>query len=126
MNRMKKNWLQHLPTKAIPATSIRIHLSLLFLPIRSLFYIGGYTEGWGLYSELYAYDFLGYSTETASALRALSSLNYAICSVLDLEVHTSGWTEEDCSNYLQNFGITDAEPGSFSLPYHPRRTCQLS
>ncbi len=78
-------------------------------PIRSLFYIGGYTEGWGLYSELYAYDFLGYSTETASALRALSSLNYAICSVLDLEVHTSGWTEEDCSNYLQNFGITDAE-----------------
>ena len=78
-------------------------------PIRSLFYIGGYTEGWGLYSELYAYDFLGYSTETASALRALSSLNYAICSVLDLEVHTSGWTEEDCSNYLQSFGITDAE-----------------
>ena len=78
-------------------------------PIRSLFYIGGYTEGWGLYSELYVYDFLGYSTETASALRALSSLNYAICSVLDLEVHTSGWTEEDCSNYLQSFGITDAE-----------------
>lgn len=78
-------------------------------PIRSLFYIGGYTEGWGLYSELYAYDFLDYSTETASALRALSSLNYAICSVLDLEVHTSGWTEEDCSNYLQSFGITDAE-----------------
>ena len=78
-------------------------------PIRSLFYIGGYTEGWGLYSELYAYDFLGYSTETASALRALSSLNYAICSVLDLEVHTSGWTEEDCYNYLQSFGITDAE-----------------
>ena len=78
-------------------------------PIRSLFYIGGYTEGWGLYSELYAYDFLGYSTETASALRALSSLNYAICSVLDLEVHTSGWAEEDCSEYLQSFGITDAE-----------------
>lgn len=78
-------------------------------PIRSLFYIGGYTEGWGLYSEFYGYDFLGYSAETASALRALSSLNYAICSVLDLEVHISGWTEEDCSEYLQSFGITDAE-----------------
>ena len=26
-------------------------------PIRSLIYVGGYTEGWGLYSELYAYDF---------------------------------------------------------------------
>ena len=67
-----------------------------FLPIRSLFYIGGYTEGWGLYSELYAYDFLGYEAETASALRALSSLNYAICSVLDLKVHMDGWKEEDC------------------------------
>ena len=78
-------------------------------PIRSLLYIGGYTEGWGLYSELYAYDFLGYSTETASALRALSSLNYAICSVLDLEVHTAGWKEEDCADYLNTFGISDED-----------------
>ena len=78
-------------------------------PIRSLFYIGGYTEGWGLYSELYAYDFLGYSEETAAALKALSSLNYAICSVLDLEVHTSGWAEENCQSYLASFGISSPE-----------------
>lgn len=78
-------------------------------PIRSLFYIGGYTEGWGLYSELYAYDFLGYSEETAAALKALSSLNYAICSVLDLEVHASGWTEEDCRSYLASFGVSNPE-----------------
>ena len=78
-------------------------------PIRSLIYVGGYTEGWGLYSELYAYDFLGYETETASALRALSSLNYAICSVLDLKVHMDGWKEEDCAEYLKAFGISKAE-----------------
>ncbi len=78
-------------------------------PVRSLLYIGGYTEGWGLYSELYAYDFLGYAEETASALRALSSLNYAICSVLDLEIHTEGWNEADCAEYLNAFGISRAE-----------------
>ena len=77
-------------------------------PVRSLIYVGGYTEGWGLYSELFAYDFLGYSEETASALRALTSLNYAICSVLDLEIHTSGWNESACTEYLHSYGITDS------------------
>lgn len=78
-------------------------------PVRSLLYIGGYTEGWGLYSELYAYDYLGYEDETTSALRALTSLNYAICSVLDLEIHMEGWSEADCAEYLNAFGISNAE-----------------
>lgn len=39
----------------------------------------------------------------------MSSLNYAICSVLDLEVHTSGWTEADCRSYLASFGISNPE-----------------
>lgn len=76
-------------------------------PVRNLIYIGGYTEGWGLYSELYAYDFLGLSTEEATVLRSFSSLNYAICAILDLAIHTEGWTEEDCIEYLSSFGITD-------------------
>ena len=42
-------------------------------------------------------------------LRALSSLNYAICSVLDLKVHMDGWKEEDCAEYLKAFGISKAE-----------------
>lgn len=78
-------------------------------PVRNLIYIGGYTEGWGLYSEFYAYDFLGLSDTEADFLRALSSLNYAICASLDLSIHGQGWTEEDCINYLSSFGITDKE-----------------
>lgn len=77
-------------------------------PVRNLFYIGGYTEGWGLYSEFYAYDFLGLSTLEAETLRALSSLNYALCASLDLSIHGDGWTEEQCTTYLNSFGITDA------------------
>ncbi len=78
-------------------------------PVRNLIYIGGYTEGWGLYSEFYAYDFLGLSDLEADALRSLSSLNYAICASLDLSIHADGWTENECVQYLKAFGITDTE-----------------
>ena len=80
-----------------------------YAPIRSMVYVGGYTEGWGLYSEFYAYDFLGLTETEAGFLRALSSLNYAICATLDLAVHTEGWTEDECRNYLSSFGVTDEE-----------------
>lgn len=78
-------------------------------PVRNLIYIGGYTEGWGMYSEFYAYDYLGLSDAEADFLRAMSSLNYAICASLDLAIHGEGWTEEDCLSYLSSFGITDRE-----------------
>jgi len=78
-----------------------------FDPVRNLIYVGGYTEGWGLYSEFYAYDFLDMNKTKADALRALSSLNYAICASLDLSVHGMGWNEAQCVNYLASFGITD-------------------
>jgi len=78
-------------------------------PVRNLFYVGGYTEGWGMYSEFYAYDFLGLGAMEAEALRALSSLNYAICASLDLAIHGDGWTETECAAYLNSFGITNAE-----------------
>lgn len=78
-------------------------------PVRNLFYIGGYTEGWGLYSEFYAYDYLGLSDDEANLLRALSSLNYAICASLDLSIHGQGWTEDDCVQYLSSFGITNQQ-----------------
>ena len=77
--------------------------------VRNLFYIGGYTEGWGLYSEFYAYDFLGLSKEEGDFLRAATSLNYAVCASLDLSIHGEGWTEADCLTYLAAFGITDQE-----------------
>ena len=80
-----------------------------YAPVRNLFYVGGYTEGWGMYSEFYAYDLLGLSEQESSFLRAMSSLNYAVCASLDLAIHTEGWTEDECTAYLASFGITDTE-----------------
>lgn len=78
-----------------------------YAPVRNLFYIGGYTEGWGLYSEYYAYDFLGLTDTESAFLRAASSLNFAVCATLDLAIHGEGWTESDCRTYLASFGIND-------------------
>lgn len=78
-------------------------------PVRNLVYIGGYTEGWGMYSEFYAYDFLGLPDLEADLLRALTSLNYAVCASLDLSIHGEGWSEEECVQYLSSFGIADTE-----------------
>ncbi len=78
-----------------------------YAPVRNLFYIGGYTEGWGLYSEFYAYDLLGLSETEGDFLRAMSSLNFAVCASLDLAIHGEGWTEDECRTYLAAFGITD-------------------
>lgn len=75
--------------------------------IRNCIYIGGYSEGWGMYSEFYAYDFLGLSKLEAEVLRAVSSFNYALCANLDLAIHAQGWSEEDCQSYLSAFGIYD-------------------
>lgn len=80
-----------------------------YAPVRNLFYIGGYTEGWGLYSEYYAYDLLGLTDLEAAFLRATSSLNFAVCASLDLAVHGEGWSEEDCRTYLASFGIRDEQ-----------------
>ncbi len=80
-----------------------------YAPVRNLFYIGGYTEGWGLYSEYYAYDLLGLTDQEAAFLRATSSLNFAVCASLDLAIHGEGWSEEDCRTYLASFGIKDKQ-----------------
>lgn len=54
----------------------------------------------------------------------LSSLNYAICSVLDLKVHMDGWKEEDCAEYLKAFGISKAKQ-IWPFTYPAGRTRQL-
>lgn len=78
-----------------------------YAPVRNLFYVGGYTEGWGMYSEFYAYDLLGLTEQEADFLRAMSSLNFAVCASLDLAIHGEGWSEDECRTYLASFGITD-------------------
>lgn len=62
----------------------------------------------------------------ANALRALSSLNYAICASLDLSVHGMGWNEAQCVSYLASFGITDTTQIHQALSAASGRARQLS
>lgn len=54
----EKELLTTLAHEGYPGHLYQNTFEALLDPIRSLLYIGGYTEGWGLYSELYAYVFL--------------------------------------------------------------------
>lgn len=48
------------------------------LPVRSVVNIGGYTEGWGTYAELYSYSLAGLTKNVASFLKQNTLLTLAI------------------------------------------------
>lgn len=74
------------------------------LPVRSVVNIGGYTEGWGTYAELYSYSLAGLTKNVASFLKTNTLLTLAIYAKVDLEVNYNGWTEAEVRDYLTDFG----------------------
>lgn len=96
-------------------------------PVRNVVSIGGYTEGWGTYAELYSYQMAGLEEEVQKLLYTNTLLTLALYAEVDLQVNYYGWTAKQVSNYLTDFGfskessrsIFDAvveEPASY-MPY---------
>lgn len=87
-------------------------------PIRSLLHYGGYAEGWALYVELYAYDYVkelfaeNGADETTlhlvDVLRLNRSIQLCMYSLLDIAIHYDAASLQAVQKYLQGFGITDA------------------
>lgn len=80
-------------------------------PIRRLLTCGGYNDGWGLYSELYAYSFdNGLPEEVKPLMSSSEASNYGLYALLDICIHYDGWDLETTTNYLKNsYGFTDPE-----------------
>lgn len=80
-------------------------------PVRRLLACDGYNEGWGLYSELYAYSFdNGLSEEVRPLMRCSEASNYGLYAFLDICIHYDGWDLETTTDYLENsYGFTDPE-----------------
>lgn len=74
-------------------------------PIRSVISVGGYTEGWGTYAEIYSYSLAGMEENVQAFMKANTLLTLAIYAKADLEVHYNGWSENKLSLYLQGFGF---------------------
>ncbi len=79
--------------------------SMNFDPVRSIFYFGGYTEGWAVYAERYAYRFTSLDEDTASLLAANSFLLLGLYARSDIGIHYDGWKPADLAEFLGGFGI---------------------
>lgn len=93
-------------------------------PIRSVISVGGYTEGWGTYAELYSYDLADIDKEVAELLKKNTLATLCIYAKADLAVNYLGWDYKKLQNYLSDFGFSKtnartiydsmvAEPGGY-------------
>ncbi|MCD7806214.1 MAG: DUF885 domain-containing protein [Lachnospiraceae bacterium] len=78
--------------------------------IRQLLYYGGYTEGWGIYSESWACQFaaqlLGEEYgDTVRASQLNRELQLCLCSILDIFIHYDGATLSQVQQLLQSMGF---------------------
>ncbi len=92
--------------------------------IRSIINVGGYTEGWGTYAELYSYDLADIDKEVAGLLKKNTLTTLCIYAKADLGVNYLGWDYEKLQTYLTDFGFSKsnartifdsmvAEPGGY-------------
>ncbi len=92
--------------------------------IRSIINVGGYTEGWGTYAELYSYDLAGIDSEVADLLKKNTLTTLCIYAKADLGVNYLGWDYDKLQEYLSGFGFSKsssraifdsmvAEPGGY-------------
>lgn len=81
--------------------------SLKLDPVRSIFYFGGYVEGWATYAERYAYRYTSLDPDCADLLAANFFLLLGLYARSDVGIHYDGWKPEDLADYFSSFGITD-------------------
>lgn len=100
--------------------------------MRSLFYFGGYVEGWAYYVENESYEFAKKATielqepnaflqdvpkDVKNAIftdfielnRLEKNIQICIYSLLDLSIHYDGISQKDTAVFLSSFGITDTQ-----------------
>lgn len=75
-------------------------------PVLSLFYFGGYSEGWATYAERMSYSYAGLDPDLAELLAANNSISLAIHALADIGVHYEGWSFAKTADFLSDYGIT--------------------
>jgi uncharacterized protein (DUF885 family) len=87
----------------------------------------GYTEGWGMYSELQAIQESTLSQNAKDYNSLDTAISYVLDAAADLGVNGLGWSKDDLANYLEQLGLNSGaadslydfvteEPGTL-LPY---------
>lgn len=76
-------------------------------PLRYLLSFPGYSEGWGLYAEVFSYQLAGLSKELTAVLQDQLLLSMAFYSKADIGVNYNCWTYEDMVNYFSEYGLAE-------------------
>lgn len=67
----------------------------------------GFTEGWAMYVEDYAYKYFDDSTKIRNLNIYYNRFNYFLEAYCDILINYEGYDVDDVSNYLQNFFVKD-------------------
>lgn len=78
-------------------------------PLRSMFSIGGYIEGWATYAEMCSYYLAPITKEQATILQKNSSIILGLYTLTDIGIHYEGWSRVDTMAFLSNYGIQDVD-----------------
>ncbi|MFI3284002.1 MAG: DUF885 family protein [Erysipelotrichaceae bacterium] len=81
-------------------------LSLDPHPIYSLFSFIGYSEGWAMYSSLFAYDYLDFeNTATSELFKFDVRLGYVVSMIMDIGVNYYGYDVLELQEELYDLGL---------------------
>lgn len=75
--------------------------------IQSLIGTNGYSEGWGLYTEIYSYALTDTEKNLVEALQLNSEYIYCLYALSDIGVHYDGWDLEKYIAFWAEQGIED-------------------
>lgn len=76
--------------------------------IRAIFANGPYVEGWGTFAERIMLD-QGWGDELARVAHDKKQLENIARTIVDISVHTEGWTEEQATTFVQEEALQKAQ-----------------
>lgn len=78
-------------------------------PIRSVINIGGYSEGWATYAELYSYSIAGINKDVANLMVQNTIATLCVYGKADVGVNYMGWDFNKLQEYLADYGFTKSQ-----------------
>lgn len=76
--------------------------------IRNLLRYTGYIEGWGLYAELYSYNYSGQDKDTIKFNKAMQCLSYDVYCLADIGIHYDGWSRQETKDFITSVGYDES------------------
>lgn len=78
-------------------------------PLRQAMNFLGYVEGWATYAENMSYTWTGLDVNLARCLQLNQDITLALYGRIDLGIHYEGWTTDDVTEFLSDYGLDDNE-----------------